>query len=604
MANFLIVVDADEGRRQAYLRSVALAGSPVAGLVRSECGSGVGAAMWWSRPGTPVSQAADDTGFAVVWGDALGGPADTFLGAAEVRRTWAPPGGRWADPAGIPPFDGYHATAVWDGAARRLIVGADLIGLFPLFYWADSQVLLVSSSPELFLSHPRFTREVDALGLAGLLLTDRAVGGRTLLRGVRRVAGGHLLIGEAGGVPVERAQYRFTTSSLHHGLEGPERIELIGSETARAIRRQTRPATRDAVLLSGGRDSRMVAGYLVELGQRPPALTFGRATDHDAICARRVAERLGLEQQLRDYPEQSYPLFARQVARWEHGANGFGSIYGWGMTAPLAALGDRVFTGYYLDALLSPPHALADAATCSFASVYASHIARGLGPATLTELLRHAGPGPGIAQLEEEIRATYLGYGDDDVTRAWCFYLYDRVRHFIGSIPWRLSFGAWPVLPALDRRWMHTMTAMPLAALTERRAQDAVLRGRFPQLNRTPIARPSDDTTPLEPGLLRRAAKALGARPAVARALARIRQRALPEQRYYYRINDFNGGGWRAIRREADAHRAKLHDFLDPAVLNRVLPAPDAELQFEDGLLSTSGLRTLVGVLLWAGDHV
>ena len=605
MTSFLIIEDPDPARRAEHLRRVGETGAPVAGMVPGGCGCGTVDVVWWTGEGAPVSRQCDDAGLAVVWGDALGGADGTFMDAAGVRQAWSLPGeSRVADVARVEPFDGFHAAAVFDVAARRIVLGADIFGLFPIYYWSDATVMLAASSPALIHRHPRFMPALDPLGLAGLLLTERSVGGRTLLQNVRRVAGSHLLVREAGSPARELRQYRFVATDRCHGLAFDDQIALIDHESERAIRRQSKPAVRQATLLSGGRDSRMVASYLVDQGERPAALTFGRPMDHDAVCARKVARRLGLTRRLCDYSVADYPHFASQLARWEHGSNGFGSVYSWGMMTPLASLGDRVFTGYYLDALLSPPAALADPSLCDFAHVYASHVSRGLGKETLSALLRTDVFGTALEQLELEISQSYLEHGEDATTRAWCFYLWERVRYMIGCVPWRLTPGAWPVLPALDRRWMETLAAMPLSQLVGRRAQDALLRRRFPHLNRTPVARPGDDTTPLEPGLLQRARHALSTRPSVARARTLLRGVWPREHRYYYRINDFNGAGWRAIRREAEAQRAKVKDIFDAKVLATVLPPPDTTMRFNDDLLGAAGLRTLVGVMIWAGQHL
>jgi asparagine synthase (glutamine-hydrolysing) len=74
-----------------------------------------------------------------------------------------------------------------------LTLGADLIGMFPVYWWTGGEVLLAGSSPELFRLHPCFRSSIDLEGLTGILLTMNSVDGRTLLEGVRRLAPGHFL---------------------------------------------------------------------------------------------------------------------------------------------------------------------------------------------------------------------------------------------------------------------------------------------------------------------------------------------------------------------------------------------------------------------------
>ena len=74
------------------------------------------------------------------------------------------------------------------------MAGADILGVFPIYYYADSEILLVGSSPELFRYHGLFRMELDLEGLVAILLMNNSFEGRTLLRGVRRLGPGRVLV--------------------------------------------------------------------------------------------------------------------------------------------------------------------------------------------------------------------------------------------------------------------------------------------------------------------------------------------------------------------------------------------------------------------------
>jgi asparagine synthase (glutamine-hydrolysing) len=76
------------------------------------------------------------------------------------------------------------------------------------------------------------------------------------------------------------------------------------------------------------------------------------------------------------------------------------------------------------------------------------------------------------------------------------------------------------------------------------------------------------------------------------------------ERRYYYRVYDFNAPAWKASRRQAEPHREKLHALFDRKVLDELLPPPDTDAILPHGIVDASSRKLLVGLCLWAGEHL
>jgi hypothetical protein len=76
------------------------------------------------------------------------------------------------------------------------------------------------------------------------------------------------------------------------------------------------------------------------------------------------------------------------------------------------------------------------------------------------------------------------------------------------------------------------------------------------------------------------------------------------ERRYYYRVFDLDGSGWKAIRRLAEPARGKVADLLHADVLAALLPPPDAPLPAENPFTGRGGERLLLGLLLWAKRYL
>src|SRR3989442_874269 len=282
MTSFVLVVDTERDRRNTYMRRIEPLLAPVNGLATANCAAAGFAAAWATHPMMPVSYRADSDAAAVVWGHALLGPVPERVTSARLGETWDP-----RDPKMPTAYDGYYA-AVSFREGSGLIVGADLLGLFPIYYACTREVVLVGSSPEMFAFHPLFPAALSRSGLVGILLVQAPVDGKTLLRVVRRLKAGHALRWTASRGPSEVCQYEVPVSSRDSSASFAAHVAELDHALAEAMRRHLPADGPHGLMLSGGRDSRMLGGYLRQLGHRPRAFTIGRPRDYEVRGARSV----------------------------------------------------------------------------------------------------------------------------------------------------------------------------------------------------------------------------------------------------------------------------------------------------------------------------
>ena len=601
MANFVAIVDPDARRRTRFVETVKPLLPPVEGLQVATCTTGDFCAIWASQEQSPGSYVADEQGVAVIWGEAINRNGSERIEATRLRSLWDESGRHIPDA-----FDGFYAAVVYR-PDKGLVVGADLLGLFPVYYYAAGEVILVGSSAELFRYHPAFRTAFNPVGLVGILLTMHIFDGHTLWQDVRRLAAGHLLVWRPGASLQEVEQFRLPVSDQYFHLPFQAHVRLLHQALEAAVVRHAPGNGRYSLLLSGGLDSRMLAGYLRGDGVAPVALTLGLPTDIEMRCAVPVARTLGLEHRGVNIAFEQYPRCADLQARWEHVVNGFNNIMNWGVYPHLRALTPRVVVGYLMDSIVGGSHILWAYSptdnTMSFEHFF-EHINRwGIRPEVLQRLLRREVFGDLVQETIARIRKVYESYGEYEFQRAWCFDLHHRQRFHVGGGAWALSFGAWPVLPAVDHRVLETVGAMPAATLADRHAQQALLCRRFPRLARLPLDRNGYDTEPLRPRLRYLLAQGL-ARQLGLHRLRRAWERRNGERRYYYRIYDINGPGWVAVRRQAEPYRERVGHLFNQEVLTEILPGPNQPLPVQDGIIDASGAKSLLGFLLWAGDHL
>jgi asparagine synthase (glutamine-hydrolysing) len=266
----------------------------------------------------------------------------------------------------------------------------------------------------------------------------------------------------------------------------------------------------------------------------------------------------------------------------------------WGVIAPLRELPPRVVSGYLWGIRDVDPM------PAEFEELVRGSKLHGIPAATLGRLLRPELFDEMIGTLEARMKEVYEETSEVESQRPWRFVLDYNWRIHAGGVPWKMSFGSWPVLPILDREVLEAVFTLPHETLANRRAQHETIRRRAPDLARLPLDRNTHNTLPIDPLPWH------WMRHGIRMALGPIRGR-IPggtERRYYHRIYDINNPGWHAVRRIAEPHRDRLADLFDMDVLRELLPAPDRKIEVEHKIRDSYGTKQLIGLMLWSADHL
>jgi len=485
-----------------------------------------------------------------------------------------------------------------------LWIGVDALGLFPLCWHADRDGCIAGTHPGIVHAARGTAPRIDPAGLAGILLTMHAVGGRSLVEGVHRLPPGSGLRWRPGSTPSE---FRASETT---GIEPPpattrERRAWVLDAFSHAVASSAGNGD-DALMLSGGIDSRLVAGVLARLGRNPEAITLGDPDDQEMRVAATVADRLG-------WRHTRLPVFrsdpvgdAFALLDTEHLGGGFNHCIEWEGLPPLSGKPRRLHTGLVGDATMGASHVewARDPETnqFTFESLFGRINRYGFSPDTLREILRPCWR-EGIEEALVSLRAAWAEGGDDGWRRSWAFDLAHRQRFHVAGMGWRLARGAWTTLPFARRRLRHALAAMPYDELKGRAVQIALLAEEFPELARLPLDRNSHDTTPLlVDSAIQHAWNQTGAR--ALRRLRRHLERNREDRRFYYRVHAVDGTGWRAIRDVAEPFRERLHAIFFPEAVDRLLPRPADNGGSGDGIVDATRTRTTIGLALWLGRHL
>lgn len=159
-------------------------------------------------------------------------------------------------------LNGIFAFAVWQQKAKKLFLARDRIGVKPLFYALRGDSLIFGSELKTLLCHPDVAPQVDAQGLADVLLLGP---GRTpgcgVFRNVQELEPGccaEYMISQAGTAELHVIRYWQLTDHEH-----PDDFEHTAARVRElvldAVTRQLVSDVPVAAFLSGGLDSSLIS---------------------------------------------------------------------------------------------------------------------------------------------------------------------------------------------------------------------------------------------------------------------------------------------------------------------------------------------------------
>ena len=189
---------------------------------------------------------------------------------------------RWGKQA-LERMVGQWAFALYDNREQCLWLARDRIGEKPLFYHENSEALTFASSiPALFQS-PWVPRNLDPNALVEYLTMRYVMAPRTVISGIKKLRGGHVLRASSEGVRVERwYKPEFGGTQAQHRPRS-EMLEEFDHLFAQATRRCLVSDVPVALLLSDGIDSNSIRASLKKQGRHVPSYTYTLAEQESGL---------------------------------------------------------------------------------------------------------------------------------------------------------------------------------------------------------------------------------------------------------------------------------------------------------------------------------
>ncbi|MFZ5917163.1 MAG: asparagine synthetase B family protein [Chloroflexota bacterium] len=192
-------------------------------------------------------------------------------------------------------LEGVFVLAIWDGRQQRLLVANDRFGLIPTYYAHYDGILTFAPGVKGILADATLETPLDLTALAQFMRFQRLLGDRTFFQGLRLLPYGSLIRFDRSNNSLEVAHYwdfdQIPTWPSDATFQ--DAVAETGRLLRQAVEARTQGAEQVGVYLSGGLDSRTLAGFASQKRSPIVTLTYGVPHCRDAHYAARIARRIG-----------------------------------------------------------------------------------------------------------------------------------------------------------------------------------------------------------------------------------------------------------------------------------------------------------------------
>ncbi len=197
--------------------------------------------------------------------------------------------------AAVERFNGIFAFALWDGQARRLWLVRDRLGVKPLYYSTQGNLLRFGSEVKAILADPEFQRRPNRAGLDSFLSFGFIPAPDTGFEEIRQLPPASELVIENGRMR-QRQYWKLTMGESDLTLD--EAQEQFAERFSKAVRQQLVSDVPIGGFLSGGVDSAAVVAEMAR-GSSQRIRTFSAgfedATFDERSAAAETAQLIGTE---------------------------------------------------------------------------------------------------------------------------------------------------------------------------------------------------------------------------------------------------------------------------------------------------------------------
>lgn len=187
---------------------------------------------------------------------------------------------------------GSFQITAYDSATQKLVAIVDRLASRPIFYYLNSEYLILSSDIRAILGVPGVSCAVDVEGLAQFVRIQTILGDRTLYQEIRTLMPGTVLRVSPRRPGIELENY-WSMEPLQPFEDESDAIRGVETAFLKAGERIARGTQHGGILLSGGLDSRLTLAIIAPNLKALEAFTFGPEVTDEGQVAQTVARVAG-----------------------------------------------------------------------------------------------------------------------------------------------------------------------------------------------------------------------------------------------------------------------------------------------------------------------
>jgi asparagine synthase (glutamine-hydrolysing) len=192
---------------------------------------------------------------------------------------------------------GMFGIAVWDRARQRAVLARDRLGIKPLYYARNGDLVVFASELKSVLASGLVEPELDVGAIDAYLTLGYFPGPRTPLKGVLKLQPGHVLVADPSGMRVD-SFWSYPEPSPGN-LAEDEYEDALLAELEESVRLRLMSDVPLGAMLSGGLDSSLIVALMAR-NMSEPVKTFSVGFTHAGDAnelddAREIAELFGTE---------------------------------------------------------------------------------------------------------------------------------------------------------------------------------------------------------------------------------------------------------------------------------------------------------------------
>lgn len=196
---------------------------------------------------------------------------------------------------GLCNLNGNYVIAVSDKTSNKIYLINDRYGFKKCYYWQNKNKLIFSQDYSSICNHPEFKGEEDEQSLADFLYLGFVLDDRTFHQEVKLLPAGSILSFETGQLSIEKYwDYSFSPADNKHADE-EEYLEEFLKRLQGSLNKRINGRKEIILPLSGGLDSRAIAGMISEYGYDGTVESFSYGNKHcyDVVYGEKIARTLG-----------------------------------------------------------------------------------------------------------------------------------------------------------------------------------------------------------------------------------------------------------------------------------------------------------------------